>query len=179
MKRTILIFYALALTLVSGCGYTTGSLLPSHLKTVYVDNFANKIDISTEPSDRYVYEMYRSGMESDITKTVIDRFIFDGNLSIVGLEEADLVLTGELTSYTREPLRYDASDNVEEYRALVSVNIKLKDTSTGKFMWKENGFTGESTYWITGPLTKSEDSAVQAAIQDLAERIVEKTTEGW
>lgn len=179
VKRAALIFYALALTLVLGCGYTTGSLLPSHLKTIYVDNFANKIDISREPSDKYGYEMYRSGMESDITKAVINKFIFDGNLSIVRSEEADLILTGELINYTKEPLRYDTSDNVEEYRVLVSVNMELKDTTTGKSMWKENGFTGESTYWITGPVAKSENSAVQAAIDDLADRIVEKTTEGW
>lgn len=153
--------------------------MPSYLKTIYVDSFANKIDISTESSDKADYQIYRSGLESDITKAVINQFIFDGNLNIAKPEEADLILRGELINYTKEPLRYDKFDNIEEYRVLVSVNMELEDKKNGTFLWKESGFTGESTYRTSGALAKSETGALGEAIQDLAKRIVEKTTEGW
>ena len=179
MIRNMKIFSVLILTFIMGCGYTTGALLPSHLESIYVESFTNKIDISRESSSKYGYTLYKSGLESDITKSAVNEFIFDGNLTITTADEADLILRGELINYTREPLRFDKFDNVEEYRVLVSVNIELEDTSTKKLLWKENSFTGESTYRTSGALAKSEEAAVDEAVRDLAKRIVEKTTEGW
>ena len=179
MNKYAKFFYIFMLSFVLGCGYTTGTLLPSHLRTIYVDSFQNKIDVSQESSDRRAYEIYRTGLESDVTKAIIDNFIFDGNLSIVGADEADLVLRGELINYTKEPLKYDKFDNVEEYRVRVSVNIELEDVGAGKTLWRESGFTGESTFRTSGALAKSEDAAADDAVRDLARRIVEKATEGW
>lgn len=169
----------LLVSLMAGCGYTTGSLLPSHLKTIHVENFVNKIDISREQSDTESYEIYRPGLETDITKAIIDEFMFDGNLSIVGEKEADLILKGELINYTQEPLRYDEFDNVEEYRVLITVNMELEDTAAGEPMWEEKGFVGEVTYDLIGATAKSEETARSDAVEDLAERVVERTTEGW
>ena len=164
---------------MAGCGYTTGSLLPEHLESIYVENFTNKIDVSKESSDRRGYRIYRSGLESDITTNITDRFIFDGNLTIVDEEDADLILRGDLVNYAREPLRYDKFDNVEEYRLFVTVNMELEDVSAESIMWREAGFTGETTYRTGGALAKSEDTALDDAMTDLAKRVVEKTTEGW
>lgn len=179
MKGILRLFCIFLLFSIPGCGYTTGSLLPTHLKTIYVDSFSNKIDVSKESSDKQGYEIYRSGLESDVTSAIIDQFIFDGNLSIATPEDPDLVLSGELVNFTKEPLRYDKFDNIEEYRVLVSVNIELKDVGTDKPMWRETYFTGESTYRTSGTLAKTETRAVEEAVLDLAKRIVEKTTEGW
>ena len=179
IKKYIKLTFILALSLIMGCGYTAGSLLPSRLKTIYVESFVNKIDISREPSDRERYKLYKSGLETDITRAVIDQFIFDGHLSIVDEEDANLVLRGDLVYYTKEAITYDQSDNVEEYRMLISVDMELLDVTTGKLMWKEAGFTGETTYQTTGRLSKNEETSVKEAVKDLAERIVEKTTEGW
>ena len=180
MKEKIKKFCTIAsLVLLVGCGYTTGSLLPTHFKKICVDSFINKIDVSREFSDKRGYEMYRSGLESDITRAVIDRFIFDGNLSVVKADDADLLMKGELVYFTKEPLRYDNYDNIEEYRVVVSVNVELEDASTGKILWREEGFTGEYTYRTTGTLAASEESALSGAVEDLAKRLVEKTVEGW
>ncbi len=179
ITRFVKLTFILALSLIMGCGYTAGSLLPSRLQTIYVESFVNKIDISREPSDRETYKLYKSGLETDITRAVIDQFIFDGHLSIVDEEDANLVLRGDLVYYTKEAIAYDQSDNVEEYRMLISVDIELLDITTGQLMWKETGFTGETTYQTEGRLSKSEEAATEEAVDDLAERIVEKTTEGW
>jgi len=180
VKANFKILSIAILCFILGCGYKTGSLLPSHLNTIYVENFLNKIDVSKESSDRFGYRIYRSALESDITTEVIDRFIFDGNLTIVDEENADLILKGTLIDYAREPLRYDKFDNVEEYRLFISVNLKLIDAVEGeKTLWTELSFTGESTYRTSGALSKSEETALDEVIEDLAKRIVERTTEGW
>lgn len=178
-KRYSLLILFFVILYLTGCGYTTGALLPSHLKTVYVENFQNKIDISKEPSDKHQYRIYRAGTENDITQEIIDKFIFDGNLRIVEEGEANLLLTGELVDYYKQPLRYDRLDNVEEYRIIVSVNMELKDVVKNEIMWKERGFIGYDTYRLTGSFASSEDEAREGAIEDLASKVVEKVIEGW
>ena len=164
---------------VSGCGYTTRSLLPSEFKTIYVENFKNSIRITDEQSDVRMYRGYKPGMERDITKAVIDRFLLDGNLKIRNDEGADIILKGELLDFRREALRYDANDNVEEYRIVLTVNMKLTDSKDGKTVWEEKAFSGETTYRTSGSLARSEDSSINEATKDLARRIVERTVEGW
>ena len=173
----ILLF--ICMLVVSGCGYTTHSLLPSHFKSIYVDNFKNSIRVTAEQSDQRMYRGYRPGMEIEVTKAVIDKFLLDGNLKIATQPNADIILKGALIDFRREALRYDANDNVEEYRIKLIVNLELRDAKTDKVIWTENGFTGETTYRTGGSLAKTETAAVQDAITDLARRIVERTIEAW
>lgn len=180
IKASLLLSLALFLIISAcGCGYTTGSLLPSYLKTIYVDNFKNKIDIDREVTGSSRYTLYRPGLENEITSEVVNRFVFDGNLKIEKRENADLILTSSLMNYQQEPLRYDKSDNVEEYRVRITVDIELKDVANDKILWTETGFAGEATYKTQGQLATSETTARQKAIEDLARRIVERTIEAW
>lgn len=179
MSKILIALSLVSILAISGCGYTTASLLPSDLKTIYIDNFKNNINVTAEQNDLRMYRGYRPGMETDITKAVIDRFLFDGNLKIAPEEKADLILRAELMDYKRDSLRYDANDNVEEYRIKLIVNMKLEDVKKGTVLWTENGFAGETTYRISGAGAKTEGTAIRDAEIDLARRIVERTIEAW
>ncbi|MCX5686126.1 MAG: LPS assembly lipoprotein LptE [Candidatus Omnitrophica bacterium] len=179
MKRLSLVFFISILLFVSGCGYTTRSLLPSDFKNIRVENFKNDIKITAEQSDQRMYVGYRPGMEIELTKAVIDAFLMDGNLKIARESNADIILTGTLTDFKRDALRYDANNNVEEYRIKLIVNMELENAKTGALVWKESGFAGETTYRTSGSLAKSEASSIRNAIADLARRIVERTVEAW
>ncbi len=165
--------------LVSGCGYTTKSLLPSNIKTIRVDNVKNGIKVEAEQSNVRMYRGYRPGMENDITRTVTNKFLLDGTLRIANESDADLILRTTLVDFKRDALRYDTNDNIEEYRIKLLVNMELTNNKTGALMWKEKGFAGETTYRTSGPLAKSETTAVNNAVDDLARRIVERTVEAW
>ena len=178
-RLSFLILVPFVLIMCNGCGYSTGSLLPANVTTIYIDNFKNKIDISKEVTESLRYTLYRPGLESDVTNEVVERFVFDGNLRIRSEEDADLMLKGDLIYYGQAALRYDQNDNVEEYRIRITVNMELIETETEKVLWKEVGFSGESTYRTTGRLAKSEDVAREEALEDLARRIVERTVENW
>ncbi len=169
----------LLMLLLNGCGYTTKALLPGHVKTIYVENFANLIRIEEQTDDSRMYRGYRPQLEFDITKAVVDRFIFDGNLKITDKNSADLILSGALVDFKREATRYDANYNAEEYRMRIVVNMELKDVKNNKVMWKENNFSGETTYRTAGSLAKSESAAIDDSKADLARRVVERTIEGW
>ncbi|OGX14835.1 MAG: hypothetical protein A2166_06010 [Omnitrophica WOR_2 bacterium RBG_13_41_10] len=164
---------------VIGCGYTSRSLITNKFQTIYIPQFVNKIDITNENEAATKYKVYKPLLDSDITRAVIDKFLFDGNLKPVKEESADLTLKGELIEFRRDPLRYTSTDDVEEYRINMVVNITLWDNKENKLVWQESSFTGETTYFTTGSAQKSETTAINDAITDLARRIVERTVEQW
>jgi outer membrane lipopolysaccharide assembly protein LptE/RlpB len=178
LKKKAAVLLTTALFFISGCGYTTRSLLPSNFKTICVENFTNKVNVAAESNDDRMYRAYRPGMEINVAKAIRDKLVFDGNLKVTNSEDADLILKGELVDFRNEALRYDRNDNVMEYRIRVVVNIEMQ-TKDGKTRWKENNFAGEWLYTTTGPLARSEDSAIVDAEGDLARRVVERTVEEW
>ena len=165
--------------LLAGCGYTTRSLLPSNIKTIRVNNFQNEIKVTAEQSNLRMYRGYRPGMEVDLTRAVINKFLSDGTLRIASESSADLTLNSDLIDFKRDALRYDDNNNVQEYRIKLIVNMQLLNNKAGNVMWTEKGFAGETTYRTDGPLAKTETAAVNDAIDDLARRIVERTVEAW
>jgi len=168
-----------AVSVISGCGYTARSMISDKYRTIYIAPFANKTDITREADAANKYKLYRPMLESDITREVINKYLFDGNLKPGKEESADLTLRGELTDFRKDPVRYDENDNVSEYRVNMVVNLTLWDNKADKQEWQESGFTGESTYFTSGTQVKSEGTAINEAITDLARRIVEGTVEQW
>jgi hypothetical protein len=163
----------------SGCGYTTGSLLPPSIKNIYVENFTNKIPITNEATIENRYKTYRPRLEIDITETLRDQYIFDGHLRVTEPKDADIILEGELVDFRREPTRYGYDDNVEQYRIAIFVNLKMKDAKANKILWQETSFAGSDYYYVSGSQAESEEASITAAINDLARRIVERTIEVW
>lgn len=164
---------------IAGCGYTTRSMITAKYKTIYITPFMNKIDITQETEVARKYRLYRPFLETDITKEVVNKFLFDGNLKPIKSESADLVLKGELIEFRKDPLRYSEDNEVEEYRVNLVVNISLWDNKENKLIWQENNFTGDTSYFTTGSLVKTEAQAINDAIKDLARRTVERAVEEW
>jgi len=165
--------------LPSSCGYTTRPGLASHLKTVYVKPFVNKIDLTQLTTNQQQFPIYRHGMEVDITNAVITRYQFTGLLRPASAERADCRLEGELIEFRRDALRYDASQQVEEWRLNIVVNLRFIDQTTNTLLWEEQGFTGDTTYFALGANAESEASALSRARTDVARRVVERSVESW
>ena len=172
MFLSVLLVFALG---AGGCGYTTSSNLSSCFRTVYVEDFKNKITYSSASGK----DIYIPLLEIKARNAVIDRFLFDGNLRVAEAQAADLVLKGELKSYQRDGLRITDNDDVLEYRVRIIVHFTLWDTRLQEVAWDESSFAGEATYFVTGTQATSEDAAIEEAITDLARRIVERTIENW
>ena len=164
---------------IAGCGYTTRSMIGNKYKTIYVAPFVNKVNITNQADAENKYRIYRPMIETEITRSVNNRYLFDGNLRPLKEESADLILKGEVMDFRKDALRYDNNNNVNEYRINLVVNISLWDRETNKLIWQENNFTGDTTYFPTGNQAISEDTAVRNALDDLSRRIVERTVEQW
>lgn len=165
-------------SLISGCGYTTRSLITLDYQTIYVSPFVNKIDITSETSVARRYKTYYPLLENDITRKVINQFVLDGNLRLAKKEDADLVLEGELIDYRKDVLKYTGTgdEEVEEYRISLVVNLKLYDTSGQALLWGVNSFVGDTTYFVS---RTSESSAISEAANDLARRVVDRVVDIW
>lgn len=173
MKRPLIALTCLAAVCLSACGYSTKSSLPPHIKTISVPPFPNKIDFQSGKSNVYV-----PLLEVRAHDAVVSQFLFDGNLKIAKENDADLVLKGELTNYDRSALRYNDNNDVQEYRITITVRLTMYDPQ-GVVLWEEPGFSGEDTYFLSGPNATSEAGAIEDALKDLAKRIVERTVEDW
>jgi hypothetical protein len=174
MMRSIL-GICLALLFCSGCGYTTGSLLPSNYKTISIERFKNKVGYLNEN----VRGLYIPLLENKAYDAVISRFQTDGHLKVARSGQADLILKGELTGFDREELRINDDQNVQEYRLRVTIAMTLIDGATGEEIWNEPSYSGEATYFLAGAQAKSESAALEDALVDLSRRVVERTLENW
>lgn len=163
----------------AGCGYTTKSLLPSNIRSVYVAPVKNTIDLSSEISDKNRFRVYRPGVEVDLGNAIINRFIFDGNLKIAKPEKADAVVEAKLTEYRRDALRYSGGDDVQEYRLSIKLDVAVLEARTHKILWHEQEVVGDTTFFLSGPLALTEDEALTKVVDDVARRVVEKTIELW
>lgn len=175
-KRLLQLVLPVCLFVAAGCGYTTRSMLAGKYRTVYIPPFFSSIDITREVDAGNKYKLYRPGLETDITKTLTNKFLFDGNVRPADMDRADLELKGELVEFRRDALRYRENDEVDEYRINLVVNISLWDRKENKLLWEEKGFTGDTSYF---PAQRSEDAAIRAALDDLARRIVARVVEEW
>ncbi len=173
------------LSFIPGCGYTTRSMISNKYRNIYIVPFINNVNFTQETSAADKYKIYRPMLETEITKAVIDKFIFDGNLKLKEKDSADLVLKGELVEFRKDPLRYsENSDIIDEYRMNLIVDISLWDNRENRLIWEEKRFTGDFTYFPTASTLanvtkKTDDQAVVDAVKDLARRIVERTVEQW
>jgi len=179
MNKFLRYFLLLLAVGIAGCGYTTRAYVEkTGYSTIYVKPFVNKVDTTTEYSEGRRFKTYYPLLENKVTNAVVDKYNMDGNLRVTREEDADVVLKSELISYRREAVRV-SDENPEEYRITLFVHMVLLDNKTKKVLWEKNDFSGDASYFATGPSVKSESQGLDDACQDLARRIVETTVEVW
>ena len=178
MKRLAALLPAACLLLAS-CGYSATRLLPAEYQTLYIEPFQNRIPITEESSERVgLYTNYPE-LEARVTRGVINRFLFDGNLRVTNQsEKADIILSGTLLDFYRQPIRRQDDATIEEYRLNLSSTVTLRDRK-GKFLFENRSLVGDATYFLTGSSAKSETAAVDDLITDFGRRVVELVIEYW
>ena len=177
MRRTALLC-ALAVA-AAGCGYSTTRLLPSNYRIIYIEPFRNEIQFTQEPDERIGLTTTLPELEETVTREVINQFLIDGNLRVTTKrEEADIVLDGKLVDFFRQTLRRLPDNTVEEFRLNLVASLNLRDRS-GKPIFSEPNFIGDTTYLASGTSAVSESSAVAKLMTDFSRRVVERVIEDW
>jgi hypothetical protein len=160
--RGAAIFLAL---LVGCCGYSTHSLLPSHLRTVGVPPATNS---TTQP-----------GLAEVLTDSLTEAFTADRTLRVTNVEAADLVVNTIVSSYARTPVSYSgdstASQAVSAYELSVSAQVDARDQTRNEQLYK-----GIASARVTyDPNAKTEEKAALEAMGKLASEIVRQVQIAW
>ena len=169
-KLSALVFcfvFAGVFPFVTGCAhYTIGTTLPKHLKTVYVETLRNQ---TGEPQ-----------IESSITAAILREFQRDGQLKVVDRDNADVLVTGTLTEYKLEPMRYDRNNpkKTREYRAIIRGNILVMDQVKGVPLAKQK-VSGSTKLSAVGDLVTARRNALPDVSSDLGSEIVDAVISAW
>jgi Lipopolysaccharide-assembly len=159
--RIIVYFFCIVLSIFNCCGYSTNVLIAPHLKTIAIPLVGN--------------QTIRPGLGEALTDSLISAFTKDRHLRVTNIENADVVLTCQITSYDKAPQSYDAAQNVYAYQITINASCQCEDKVKSETIWEE----GVSA-WITyDPNAVTEDKGVDQAIAKLSTEILRRTLTSW
>jgi outer membrane lipopolysaccharide assembly protein LptE/RlpB len=149
---------------LGGCGYTLRGTLPPHIQTVSVPIFRNR---TQEP-----------GVESVITRAVVEGFSTNGRLRVASRDQADAILDGEVTGYTVASVAFDRDANVRLYRLIVTVNLRLRDLRENKVLFQQDNVREQADFRVLDVVSQTisrEETAVRVAATEIGRAIVSLT----
>jgi outer membrane lipopolysaccharide assembly protein LptE/RlpB len=154
---------ALALTVLGlgGCGYSFRGTLPSHIRTIAVPIFGNRTQ--------------QPGVESIITRAVVQAFVTNGRLQVVRPADADAILDGEVVSYGVGAVAFDNTLNVQQYRLLVVLNLRMRDVRRNSVLFQQANVAEQADFRVAGPVSATiaqEETALTQAAGEIARSIV-------
>jgi hypothetical protein len=155
--------------LMSSCSYSPSpALFPQHLKTIAVPVFQNR---TTQPA-----------LEQEVTTSIVNRFIRESKLRVVSEDQADLVITGAVTSYKNVVFGFNAQEKAQEYQVAVTLTVTAKDRVKNRELWKDDNLVRTANYYVTeanGQPAQTENDGRSQAVDKLSDAILNKTVENW
>ncbi len=159
---------AICLSLSACWLYSFKGTLPPDIKNIAIPMFADRT------------------AEFNIQQTVTDKirlnFIKENLLKLVEEDHANSVLTGTILSVEDRPLVYTENENtgeaVTEYRVTLKIEVEWFDNVNNRSVFKKQ-FIGYSEYDPTGATSKTRDTALTEAIEQITEDIMNAILADW
>jgi len=174
------LFVAIFSLLVAGCGYRVRG--PGERIGLRYDKLAIPIFPSTSSF---------LGYEAEFTRVLREHFITHSRMNIVRRKNAQVVLSGAISSIITEPLTYSTKKQVihgftsthavtRSREMRVRVEAKLLDTKNGSIIWQASDLTHTAGFSVSADPLRTRYNQRQAFIaiaRDIATRIYSKTME--
>lgn len=143
-----------------GCGYTIAATpLSKEYSTIAVPAFKNRT--------------IEADLQIRFNNILLRKLENDGRLRVVDdPASADLVLSGQLTSFDPHVISLLKNDEVGQYRIAVVATATLANRA-GDILWRDEAVRGVDFYQTQGG--RSRDDAIDEALEQLAERIIYET----
>ncbi|NLI98329.1 LptE family protein [bacterium] len=148
------------LFLISCCGYSTSSLLPSYLKTIYISQIENK---TLQPL-----------LAERLFDELVSGFTQSGRLRVSPDASADLVLKIEITAYKKTASVFDASRNVLKWNYSINYTADCKDMIKNSNLWG-GGYSVNKDY----EAGLDEQEALNRLLKLVREDIIRNTLIAW
>ena len=166
MKRVLVLGLVLALSGCSEYRYNGPPTLPPYIHKLAVRALTNH-------TQQY-------GLEDKLTLAVLSEFNHDGRYQITTEDQADGVVTGNITRYILDAMSYDSHHVPTEYKLTILVTMSFYDKVKSQMLWTEPDMRGELRYFVAssgfaGAMT--EDEARLTIYDELARDIRTRTLE--
>lgn len=168
-KKWLILFLCL---MPARCGYYlrgTGSFLPPHIKKIHVPVFKNL-------TTRYELDL-------KLTQSVINELAARGKVETVGSpEDADAVLTGEITSFTVNPIAFGGGKaTADRYNITVAAGILLRDRVNQRILFSNPSFVYIEEYEVPQgtDFESLESEALNKVAEKFARSLVANILEGF
>jgi hypothetical protein len=162
-------FLIFALLSVGGCGYQMmgvdhASLYRQDIQTVAVPIFLNRT--------------YRRGLETELTRSIIQQLEEHSPYKVVPKDRADTILEGEIVTAPIDLLNPDSNTGLpQEQQYTVVINFTWKNLRTGDILVQRKNFDQRESFFPT--LGESSSVGSTNTIQQLALAVVNEMQADW
>lgn len=152
----------------AGCvyGFSGGGGLPDHIKTVYVPPVQNQTT--------------RFAVTEQVTQGLLDAVRGRLGGQVASEQQADAIIRVTLTRYGEEALSFQAREDegadVIQRRVTLTASVEIEDRVRERTMWQSSSVRGTGEY---APEEESADVALQVAVEDLIQKIVNGAQSQW
>lgn len=164
MKKNAWLALMTAMMVVGGCGYSSRRPFPTHVRTICVKPFASRV--------------FRRRIEMDLTRAIKKRIQMDTPYRLADEKHADTVLTGEVLNIKQATMGRDFRFNMpRETQLTMVVRFQWKDLRNGVILVDRPHWL--QTFDYARPVRETEWTALQGAVDRMAETIVEQMEVDW
>ncbi len=157
-------FLPVILAFIVGCSYSTERPFRKDVKTICVKPFGSR--------------EFRRRIEFNLTEAIKKRINMDTPYKLTDEKHADTVLTGEVLAVRQNTMGRDFRLDVpRETQLTLIVRFQWKDLRTGKILVKKDKWL--QSYDYARPVGETEYTALQGAVDRMAETIVEQLETDW
>ena len=172
-RRTTLLAIALAAAGATGCtvdptqSYTLASQYPDNVRTVSVQIFTRGANL------------YRLGLEMRLTEAVVKHIELNTPYKVTDKDHADTELTGTVTGVSQRAMSMVRQvSSPRENEVVISASMRWQDLRDGKVIRRSN-VRAAGSYILRAPVSEDFFQGSEAAIDNLARRIVEEMEDDW
>ncbi len=168
MNRLTSYICLLCAALLAGCaGYKLGPVQKTAYRSIAIPMFKN--------------HTLKPQMEAQVTNAIIKRLHTDGSLAVKSVDDADVILRGEIVRYGRETLRGQRLDTTvpTEMRLTIHARIEVYDRVTGVVVLPATTVTGSADTFLGADQQSAELQALPLIAEDLARKAVSLLVERW
>jgi len=162
-----IIYFIVAILLLSGCSYSVYSNAYPHLKRIQILAFDNK---STEFS-----------LGDILINKLSDAYNDDGRLRLV-TQSPDCQLEGSIISFSEKIYSYDAANNIQDYIVSISLSLTFSDLVNNNVIFENKSLSISEIYAVSDESTsrfKTKDDAISEIFAKLFKIIMQNTLESW
>ena len=167
IKYFILALSLITLLTLESCSYSfTGASVPAHLQTVAIPTFDDRSG-SGEPI-----------LGEKLTTELTNKFITDNSLQITNKTDADAIVEGKIERLSDTPEAIDGGETISLRKITIRVKVLYKDLVKRQNIF-DKSFTSYATYNNETDYITARQSAIDEAIEQIAEDILLAVVSNW